>query len=178
MQAEAGAPLSAEQTTSPPRRALLVVFVLVAAVVYALDQASKFWAISSLTDAEPVSVVGSLIRLRLIRNPGAALSIGTGSTWLLTVLACVILVIVIRASRRIGSRAWAWALGLLLGGALGNLTDRMFREPGFAQGHVVDFIDYRVFVGNVADIAIVAAALLIAVLTVRGVALDGSAAAR
>lgn len=178
MQAEAGAPLSAERTTSPPRRALLVVLVLVAAVVYVLDQASKIWAISSLTDAEPVNVVGSLIRLRLIRNPGAALSIGTGSTWLLTVVACVILVVAIRASRRIGSRAWAWALGLLLGGALGNLTDRLFREPGFAQGHVVDFIDYRVFVGNVADIAIVAAALLIAMLTVRGVALDGSAAPR
>jgi signal peptidase II len=178
MQAEAGAPLSAEQIGSPPRRALRIVLVVVAAVVYVLDQATKFWAIAALTDADPVDLVGSLIRLRLIRNPGAALSIGTGSTWLLTVVACVILVVAVRASRRIGSRAWAWALGLLLGGALGNLTDRLVREPGFAQGHVVDFIDYRVFVGNVADIAIVTAALLIAVLTARGVALDGSSAPR
>ena len=69
---------------------------------------------------------------------------------------------------------WLAALGLLLGGALGNLTDRLFREPGFGRGHVVDFIDYRVFIGNVADIAIVTAACLVALLSVRGIALDGT----
>jgi len=141
---------------------------------YLADLGSKLWAASALADGHRVPVLGDLLSLRLIRNPGAAFSIGTGSTWLLTILAVVILVVIVRASRRIGSRGWAVALGLLLGGALGNLTDRLFREPGFGRGHVVDFIDYRVFIGNVADIAIVTAACLVALLSVRGIALDGT----
>jgi signal peptidase II len=108
-------------------------------------------------------------------NPGAALSIATGMTWLLTIVATVVIVVVIRASRRIGSRAWAVALGLLLGGALGNLVDRLVREPGIARGHVVDFIAYADwFVGNVADIAIVSAAVLVVILAARGVHIDGT----
>ena len=101
-------------------------------------------------------------------------SLGTGSTWLLTVVAVVVLVVIVRFSRRLGSLGWAWAFGLLLGGALGNLTDRLVREPGFGRGHVVDFIDYHdLFIGNVADIAIVAAAVLIALLALRGIGVDG-----
>ena len=77
----------------------------------------------------------------------------------------VVLVVIVRFSRRLGSLGWAWAFGLLLGGALGNLTDRLVREPGFGRGHVVDFIDYHdLFIGNVADIAIVSAAILIGLL--------------
>jgi len=84
------------------------------------------------------------------------------------------LVVIIRTARRIGSRGWAWALGLLLGGSLGNLTDRMVREPGPGRGHVVDFIDYfGLFIGNVADIAIVGAAVLIGLLALRGIGVDG-----
>lgn len=93
---------------------------------------------------------------------------------MLTVIAFGVLAVIIRTARRIGSRGWAWALGLLLGGSLGNLTDRMTREPGPGRGHVVDFIDYfGLFIGNVADIAIVGAALLIALLALRGIGVDG-----
>jgi signal peptidase II len=85
-----------------------------------------------------------------------------------------VLVFILATARRIGSRGWAWALGLLLGGSLGNLTDRMVRSPGPGRGHVVDFIDYfGLFIGNVADIAIVGAAALIGVLAMRGVGVDG-----
>ena len=123
---------------------------------------------------QPQDLLGAFLRLYLVRNPGAAFSVGTGSTWLLTILAVVVLVVLIRASRRLGSMAWAWAFGLILGGALGNLTDRLIRDPGFGRGHVVDFIDYNGwFVGNVADIAIVGAALLIGLLALRGIGLDG-----
>ena len=177
MQAEAGAPLSAQDVPAAPprsRQGLLAALVAVAVTSYLADLGSKLWAASALADGHRVPVLGDLLSLRLIRNPGAAFSIGTGSTWLLTILAVVVLVVIVRASRRIGSRGWAVALGLLLGGALGNLTDRLFREPGFGRGHVVDFIDYRVFIGNVADIAIVTAACLVALLSVRGIALDGT----
>ncbi len=146
-----------------------------AVVAYAADQASKAWAVATLTDQPSRSLVGSFLRLDLIRNPGAAFSLGTGNTWLLTVIAAIVLVVVIRTSRKIGSVGWAWALGLLLGGALGNLTDRLVREPGIGRGHVVDFIDYNGwFIGNVADVAIVGAAVLIALLAFRGIGVDGT----
>ena len=157
-----------------PRR-LIWLFAGVAAVVYVLDQVSKAWALTGLTDAGPREVLGSLLRLSLVRNPGAAFSLGTGSTWVLTLLAVAVLIVLIRTSRRLGSTAWAWAFGLVLGGALGNLTDRLTRDPGFGRGHVVDFIDYNGwFVGNVADIAIVSAAVLIAILALSGVGIDGT----
>ncbi|MCA5893137.1 signal peptidase II [Isoptericola sp. NEAU-Y5] len=140
----------------------------------AADQLTKWWAESALEPgAAALPLVGDLLGLRLIYNDGAALSIGGGMTWVLTIVVVVVVVVIVRAIRRIGSAGWAVALGLLLGGALGNLGDRFFREPGFARGHVVDFIDYGVFIGNVADIAIVVAAGLIVVLTFRGIGLDG-----
>jgi signal peptidase II len=96
-------------------------------------------------------------------------------TWVLTLIACAVVIVVVRASRRLGSTGWAIALGLLLGGALGNLVDRLVREPGIARGHVIDFIAYaNVFVGNVADIAIVTAAGLVVLQALRGVRLDGT----
>jgi signal peptidase II len=91
-------------------------------------------------------------------------------------VAVVIVVVVLRSVRRLGSRGWALALGLLLGGALGNLVDRLVREPGIGRGHVVDFIAYgHLFIGNIADIAIVLAAAIMAVLSVRGTRLEGRA---
>jgi len=147
----------------------------VAVLSYVADQATKAWAVSHLTDEPPRRLVGSFLQLDLIRNSGAAFSLGTGSTWLLTVIAVLVLVVVVRTSRRIGSPSWAWALGLLLGGALGNLTDRVAREPGPGRGHVVDFRNYNNwFIGNIADIAIVAAAVLIALLAMLGIAVDGT----
>jgi len=180
MQDEAGAPLIADDETTPNpqppsgRRVLFGLLVGSAVVAYALDQATKAWALSALDAGSPVNVVGEFIRLNLIRNAGAAFSIGDNATWVLTLIAFAVLVVVIRTARRIGSRGWAWALGLLLGGSLGNLTDRMTREPGPGRGHVVDFIDYfGLFIGNVADIAIVGAALLIGLLALRGIGVDG-----
>jgi signal peptidase II len=156
-------------------RRLTVLAAVLTVAVLVLDQLTKWWALSALVHgAEPVRLVGDLLSLRLIFNSGAALSIGTGMTWVLTLVVVAVVVVIVRQLRRIGSRGWAVALGMLLGGALGNLVDRLVRDPGFARGHVVDFIDYAgFFVGNVADIAIVAAAALIIVLSLRGIGVDG-----
>ena len=203
MQDEAGAPLTAaDASTRTPdthsdtstgsdtasntgaatdaprnRRGLFVLLATVAVVAYVADQVTKVLALRALTPGEPVDVVGEFIRLNLIRNAGAAFSIADSATWVLTLIAFGVLVFIIRTARRIGSRGWAWALGLLLGGSLGNLTDRMLREPAPGRGHVVDFIDYfGLFIGNVADIAIVSAAVLIGLLALRGVGVDGKRA--
>jgi len=115
-----------------------------------------------------------VLQLRLIFNPGAALSLGAGSTWVMTAIALGVLVAIGFVAKGLGSTAWAVALGLLLGAALGNLTDRFVRPPGGGQGHVVDFIDYNGwFIGNVADIWIVSAAILIVLLALLGVGVDG-----
>jgi len=184
MQIPAGAPLitsppsnesSAGQTGRPtPRRPLYLALVVVAVPVYVADQLSKAWVIANLQPDHPRSVIGSVLQLNLIRNSGAAFSIGTGATWLLTAIACSVVLFVIFSARRLGSRGWALALGLLLGGSLGNLTDRMFRAPGPGRGHVVDFVQLPHFaIFNVADSAIVTAAGLIALLAFRGVGIDG-----
>ena len=151
--------------------------VLVAAGVLLLDQATKAWAVSALTGQPPRDLIGSFLLLDLISNPGAAFSLGTGSTVVLTAVGVVVLLVVVRYVSRLGNAAWAWVFGLLAGGALGNLVDRLIREPGPGRGHVVDFLDYNGwFIGNVADIAIVVAAGLVVLLSLRGVAVDGSAA--
>jgi signal peptidase II len=146
--------------------------LLLALVVVVVDQGTKWWAVSALTGAEPVRVIGELIQLRLLYNPGAAFSIGTGFTWVLAVFAGVAVIAIAYVARRVRSRAWAVALGLLLGGAFTHLMDRLFRQPGFGRGHVVDFIDYAgYFVGNVADIALVTGMVLTLLLSLRGVRL-------
>nr|WP_239072986.1 signal peptidase II [Cellulomonas oligotrophica] len=159
----------------PRRRHLLRLLTGLTAGVLLVDQLTKVWAVAALEEGERIPLLGELFGLQLIRNPGAALGIATGMTWVLTVVAVVVVVVVARASRRIGSTGWAVALGLLLGGALGNLVDRLVREPGVGSGHVIDFLAYwRLFIGNVADIAIVAAAVLVVLLTARGIHLDGT----
>jgi signal peptidase II len=163
-----------DQRHPAPRRRLVVLLGLVASGVYALDQLSKAVAVERLVPGRSVELLGQALRLQLIRNAGAALSLATGMTWVLTLVALVIVVVVLRTAARIRSAPWAVVLGLLLGGALGNLTDRMLRSPGVGRGHVVDFIAYGdLFIGNVADIAIVAAAGLVLLLSVRGTSLDG-----
>jgi signal peptidase II len=176
MQAAPGTPLSdVTPRRAPSRRALVTTLAVLAAVVVALDQVSKALAVARLSPERPVPLLGDLLQLRITRNAGAAFSMATGATWLLTVVAVVIVVVVLRSVRRLGSRGWALALGLLLGGAIGNLVDRLVRDPGVGRGHVVDFIAYgHLFIGNVADIAIVAAAVLMALLSVRGIGLDGA----
>jgi signal peptidase II len=156
------------------RRPLVLTLFLLALVVFAVDQLTKVWAVANLSGAERTPLLGDLLGLSLLYNPGAALSFATGMTWVFTVAAVVVTVVIVRVANRLGSRGWTVALGLLLGGALGNLADRLLRQPGFARGHVVDFIAYgRLFVGNVADIAIVTAAVLVVLLTLRGIGVDG-----
>lgn len=175
--AVAGGETDPAAATPPPSgsRVLVAWTGVLAALVLAADQLTKWWAESALdVNAPTIPIVGDLLGIRLIYNPGAALSIASGYTWILTIVVTVVVVFIVRAIGRLGSRGWAVALGLLLGGAVGNLVDRLVREPGFARGHVVDFIDYAgFFVGNVADIAVVSAAVLIALLSLRGIGLDG-----
>lgn len=160
---------------TPTNWRLIGRLAVLAVLVTAVDQLTKWWAENELSGREPIQIVGDLLQLRLLYNSGAAFSIATGMTWLLTLIVIVVIVVVIRASAKLGSKGWAIAFGLLLGGAFGNLIDRLFRDPGFLEGHVVDFIDYGgLFVGNIADIAITFAAVLIAVLTWRGITIDGA----
>lgn len=159
----------------PARSRLVLQLLLLAAAVLVVDQLTKWWALRTFTEGERTPVLGDLLGLTLLHNPGAALGIATGMTWLLTVAASAVAVVILRVSNRLGSRGWTAALGLLLGGAVGNLVDRMVRPPSVGSGHVVDFIAYgNWFVGNVADIAIVAAAGLIILLSLRGIRVDGT----
>jgi signal peptidase II len=184
MQAEAGTTLTPEsddhqgagdRPTGRPRLFWLVIGV--AAVWIALDQVTKAVAEQSLTRGDPVPVLGELLQLRLIYNSGAAFSLATGATGLLTILAVSVVAYIIWSARKLGSKGWAWGLGLLLGGAAGNLTDRLLRDPGFGKGHVVDFIALPNFpVFNVADIGITSAAILIGYHALRGINPDGTRA--
>jgi signal peptidase II len=156
-----------------------LIFVGVAVTAYAVDLVTKVLAARHLTEGDPVDVVDGLLRLELVRNPGAAFSTGTSYTLVLSVIALVAAGVVIRFGRRLGDRTWAVALGLLLGGVCGNLTDRIFREPGVLRGHVVDFLalpHWPVF--NVADMLIDAAVILIIIQTWRGIGITGARSAR
>lgn len=157
----------------PPTR--MRTLIVIAAVVLALDLATKIAAVRFIDPGEPVRVIGDLVTLKLIRNPGAAFSMATGMTWLLTIVAIAVVVGVVRIGRTLRSPWWALGLGLVLGGALGNLIDRIFRAPGPLQGHVVDFVSvgwWPVF--NVADSGIVCGAILLVVLTLLAVNPDGT----
>lgn len=150
-------------------------FTAVAAVTVVLDQLTKWWAINALGDGHRISLVGDLLGLRLLYNPGAAFGTGAGYTVALTAVAVAAVVTISVMARRLRDVPWTWAFGLFLGGALGNLIDRIFRDPGVFRGHVVDFIDYNGwFVGNVADLALTIAAILIVIRAWQGVALDGT----
>lgn len=134
----------------------------VAAVVVVLDQLAKVWAVGALSDG-PVSVIGSLLEFRLTRNPGGAFSLLTNLTPVLAVLAVVMVVYIVRTTRRTADVVMAYSLALVLGGAVGNLVDRLVRSPGFLRGEVVDFIKvphWPTF--NLADSAITIGVILIA----------------
>ena len=158
-----------------PARTLWLWMVTVGVAVVVADQLSKLWAVSALTDRAPITVIPGLVDLRLLYNPGAAFSIGRGSTWIFAVAAAGTVAGILYYGRRLGSHAWTLGLGLMLGGATSHLLDRIFRDPGFARGHVVDFIDYKgFFVGNIADIFLVGAAGFLVVLNLRGIQIDGT----
>jgi signal peptidase II len=142
----------------------------------AADQGTKLWAQhSSLAQGRVVPLIPGVIELKLIGNGGAAFSFGSSATWVFTVLSALVVIGIAWYARRVRSRLWAAALGLVAGGALGNVVDRLTQPPGFGRGHVVDFIAYGDwFIGNVADIAICVAAGLLIIAALRGTRPAGS----
>ena len=155
-------------------RALLLLGA-VALVLYAADQVAKHLIVTQLHEGDIVPVLGQVLQLHYVTNSGAAFSLATGFTWILSVVAVGVVVVIVWFARRIRSLGWACVFGLVLGGAAGNLTDRLFREPGFGVGHVVDFIQVWGFpaIFNIADSGIVAAMGLFIILSIRGIGLDG-----
>jgi signal peptidase II len=153
---------------------------LIAVVVLAADLITKIIGVAELEGREPIRILGGLVYLQLVRNPGAAFSLATGYTWVLSLIAVGVVLVIIRVARRLRSTGWAVALGLILGGALGNLVDRIFRAPGPLQGHVVDTVslfgpDGRVWpVFNLADACIVTGGALLVLLALLGRELDGT----
>jgi signal peptidase II len=179
MQAARGASLSSSdraESHSRPRtsRRHLVLFAAIAVLGYTVDLVSKVVAVDRLTGRPPVRVVGDFFTLSLARNPGAAFSTGTSYTLVFSVVAIAAAAAVLWVARRLGSTGWAIGLGFLLAGILGNLTDRIFREPGVLRGHVVDFLRFPHFpVFNAADMCINIAAAFIIIQAVRGVTVRG-----
>ncbi|MGY0066754.1 signal peptidase II [Streptomyces sp. QTS137] len=160
---------------TPRGKRRVAVLFAVAVVAYALDLISKMIVVAKLEHHEPVEIVGDWLRFEAIRNAGAAFGFGEAFTVIFTLIASTVIVVIIRLARKLYSLPWAIALGLLLGGALGNLTDRIFRSPGVFQGAVVDFIAPKHFaVFNLADSAIVCGGILIVLLSFRGLDPDGT----
>jgi signal peptidase II len=166
----------------PPRRGLLL--VLVALVVVTADVLTKVAVVAALEGERPVRLLGGFAYLQLVRNPGAAFSMATGMTWVLSLIAISVVIGIIWILPRLRSIGWAIGLGLVLAGALGNLTDRIFRAPGPLRGHVIDFVSvfgpngeyFPVF--NVADSAIVCGGALIVLLALLGRDYDGRSTRR
>lgn len=152
----------------------------VAAVVITADAVSKALALRDLPGRPPVRLLGGLLTLRLTTNPGAAFGVGTSYTAIIALIACGVIVYVIRMAARLRSLAWTIALGLMLGGAAGNLGDRLFRAPGPLRGSVVDWLNLPHFpwTFNLADASITCAAVLVAILALWGVRIDGTSPAR
>lgn len=162
----------AQSAVQPKRR--IGVLLSVALLVLAADVVTKVIVVRELSNRTPVRVLGGFLKLTESRNPGAAFSLGTSLTLLYSAIAITVIVVILRTSRRIRSLPWAITLGLLLGGATGNLTDRIFRSPGVFRGWVVDWIEiphWPVF--NLADSAIVCGGILAVLLSARGLHLDG-----
>jgi signal peptidase II len=161
------------------RTAYLVVLGVGAALV-GLDQWTKQLAIDGLGDGSVVRILGGLVYLDLTFNPGAAFSIGTGLTWIFPIIAMAISAGILWFTRQLRSWPWAVVLGLILGGALGNLVDRLFREPGPMRGHVVDFISVFAPAGekfpifNIADSALTVGVVLAIALELFAVRRDGT----
>lgn len=169
-----------------PRRVALL--AILAFVIVVADLITKIIAVATLDEGTPPDqqprILGGLVYFSLIRNPGAAFSMATGMTWLLSLVVIAVIIVIIRLASRLRSKPWAIALGLVLGGAIGNLIDRIFRAPGFLQGHVVDFVSvfgpnaehFPVF--NVADSAITIGGIMLVLTALSGVDYDGTRVAK
>ena len=169
-----GDSLAPGDTPVPAGRQLPIVFG-VALTVLALDVVTKLIVVRTLSGHPPIRLLDGFLTLLLLRNSGAAFSIGTSMTIVFTAIAAAVIVYILRAARKLRSLPWAITLGLLLGGATGNLADRIFRSPGLFRGDVVDWIElphWPVF--NLADSAIVCGGVLAVLLALRGVRLDGN----
>ncbi len=161
----------------PPRRRRVGLLFGVAVLVLAADIISKALVVAKMPGHEPIRLLGGFLTITYTRNGGAAFSIGTSMTIVFTLIAAGVIVYILRTARNLRSIAWAITLGLLLGGATGNLVDRIFRAPAPFQGHVVDWIElphWPVF--NLADSAIVCAGVLVVLITMRGIRMDGTRA--
>ena len=166
-------PVAADREAPPQPRKRLRLLLSIAGVVLALDIVTKVLAVRLLVPGQPVSIIGDTVTWTLVRNSGAAFSMATGYTWVLTLVATGVVIGIIWMGRRLLSPWWALGLGMILGGALGNLVDRFFRSPGPLRGHVVDFLSvgwWPVF--NVADPAVVGGAILLVVLSLFGFDFD------
>ncbi len=149
----------------------------VAGAVVVVDQATKAWAVAALEGEPPVAVLGELLQLHFVRNPGAAFSLAGSYTVLISALAIGVSFAIVRTARTLSSTGWAVVLGGVLGGAVGNLVDRLLRSPAPFRGHVVDFLELpRWPIFNVADMALIGSAALVIVLTLRGVEMTVPAA--
>jgi signal peptidase II len=172
------APVPVQTPPRAPRR--IALFGVVGLLVVLIDLVSKVLVVANLQPTQETRLLGGAIYLDIARNSGAAFSLGTGFTAILSVVAIAVVVVIVRTASRLQSRAWAVALGLILGGAVGNLIDRIFRAPGVFRGHVVDWISlfgpygehWPIF--NLADSGIVCGAVLAAALSLFGVSLDGA----
>lgn len=180
MQAARGASLSSDppvqsDSAAAGRSRRLALLLGTALLVLVVDVATKVLVVARLEGQVPVELLGGQLLLRVSRNTGAAFSFAQGATLLFTAIAVIVIVVILRVSRRLGSTGWALALGLLLGGAAGNLVDRVLRSPGPGRGAVVDFIDFQVWPSfNLADSAIVCGGLLAVLWSFRGIEIDGT----
>lgn len=151
---------------------MLPLTLAVAFAVLLLDQLTKWIMVARFEGQPAVDVIGELLRFNVVRNPGAAFSLGSGFTIIFSFVALAVAAVIVKTASTLVSPAWAVALGGLLGGALGNLMDRIFREPSIFSGHVVDFIQLPNFaIFNVADIAVTCSAVLMGILAIKGVPL-------
>jgi signal peptidase II len=172
----------AEQVEPRQRASVRTLSLLgvIAVAIIALDQTAKYLVTSTMVEGSTVSVLGDILQLHYVKNPGAAFSLLSGTTWVFAIIASLVVIVIVVFARRIRSRLWALVFGLLLGGTIGNLIDRLFREPGFGVGHVVDFIQVTLFpaIFNVADMSIVTAMGIFILMSLRGIGFDGTRAAR
>jgi signal peptidase II len=175
------APASSSALVTSRHRRALIVLACVAVGAIVVDHLAKMWAIDTIiprlqSGEGPIQVIGTWVQLTYTENTGAAFSIGTGYTWIFSIVAIIVAIVILRTARKLGSVGWAIALGGLLGGLMGNLIDRFTREPGFGRGYVVDFIQFPNFpVFNVADSFITCSAVLMVLLTLFGIDYRGSA---
>jgi signal peptidase II len=177
VQAARGTAITSLSDVGPiERRRLRLLVALIAVAGLTADLVTKIIAVTHLEPLASVRLLGGLLTLRLIRNPGAAFSQGQRFTYVFAIAGVIVLAfVIIKLVPRIGHPAWAVAIGLLCAGVAGNLTDRLFRPPGPLRGHVIDFLElphWPIF--NVADMCITAAAIMIMFLSVvKGISITG-----